>query len=294
MKIGVISDIHSNVIAFREAMDTMLSRGCEEFLFLGDYVSDTPYTRETMDEIYCLRKQYPCWFLRGNREEYLLNQKKIREGTLSGEKWLFNSASGNLLFTYERLTEEDFSFFESLPVTFCYEKEGYPRITCCHGSPINTRELMQLGAENSVCYLSQIDTDYLIAAHTHYPGQFMFNGKTHLNPGCCGIAIYDYGYAQCMILESVKSKWVPTFLKVPYDREAVIEEMIRGGLYQSAPWFINANIHILKTGIDKCAQMVVRALEIEKERNNGEALWPHISEEAFEEASKELEIPAYL
>ena len=60
--------------------------------------------------------------------------------------WRENSASGSLLFTYHRLTEKDLDFFEKLPITFRYEKEGYPAIICCHGSPINSRELLQLGS----------------------------------------------------------------------------------------------------------------------------------------------------
>ena len=52
MKIGVISDIHSNIIAFRACTRYLEEAGCEEYLFLGDYVSDTPYTRETLDYLY--------------------------------------------------------------------------------------------------------------------------------------------------------------------------------------------------------------------------------------------------
>ena len=41
MKIGVIADVHSNQIAFRACVDYMIKAGCEAFLLLGDFVSDT-------------------------------------------------------------------------------------------------------------------------------------------------------------------------------------------------------------------------------------------------------------
>lgn len=52
MKIGVISDIHSNIVAFKACTKYLEEQGCDEYLLLGDYISDTPYTRETLDYLY--------------------------------------------------------------------------------------------------------------------------------------------------------------------------------------------------------------------------------------------------
>ena len=204
VKIGVLSDIHSNIIALRECVNYMEKEGCQEYLLLGDYVSDTPYTRAALDYLYDFMATHKCTVLRGNREEYMLRQRTVRENDLKGEKWLWNSASGNLLFTYEQLQERDFAFFENLPITFKYEKEGYPAITCCHGSPDSSRELLQFYGENTYRWLEKIDTDYMICAHTHFPGELHRNGKHYFNAGSIGIAIGDYGFAQCMILEAVE------------------------------------------------------------------------------------------
>ena len=111
MKIGVISDIHSNIIAFKECVKYLEKEGCDEYLFLGDYVSDTPYARETLDYLYEFMNSHTCLFLRGNREEYMLDQRKALKDGMDEKKWSYNSASGNLLFTYEQLTEKDLDFF---------------------------------------------------------------------------------------------------------------------------------------------------------------------------------------
>ena len=42
MKIGIISDIHSNIYAFKACTEFMEKQNCDEYLFLGDYISDTP------------------------------------------------------------------------------------------------------------------------------------------------------------------------------------------------------------------------------------------------------------
>ena len=44
MKIGIISDIHSNIYAFKACTEYMEKHKCDEYFFLGDYISDTPYT----------------------------------------------------------------------------------------------------------------------------------------------------------------------------------------------------------------------------------------------------------
>ncbi|MBR5800978.1 MAG: metallophosphoesterase family protein [Lachnospiraceae bacterium] len=296
MKIGVISDIHSNIVALKACTSYMESVSCEEYLFLGDYVSDTPYARETMDFLYDFREKHPCRFLRGNREEYMLSQREALANNREQERWLWNSASGNLLFTYEQLTEKDFDFFQSLPITFRYEKENYPAITCCHGSPESARELLQLTGGNTKAWLEKIDTEYMLCAHTHFPGEMQYEGKTYFNTGCVGIAISDCGFAQCMILEDVwedgKAKWSPTFLKIPYDNKKVVEDIKNDGLLDKAPWFINSNIQILLTGVDNSAQMVSLALA-KAQKVDKEAAWPKIEEKYFAEAAEELGIPDY-
>lgn len=296
MKIGIISDVHSNIIALKACIEYMESISCDEYLFLGDYVSDTPYTRETMDYLYEFMAKVPCHFLRGNREEYMLTQREAIANNNEHERWLWNSASGNLLFAYEQLNERDFQFFQELPITFQYTKENYPAITCCHGSPLSTRELLLVEEDNTKIWLDNIDTEYLICAHTHFPGELKYKGKHYYNSGCVGIAINDCGFAQCMIIEDItengRIEWKPTFLKIPYDNKKVVEDIRKSGLLDKAPWFINSNIQILLTGTDHSAEMVSAAANKAKEVDK-EAVWPKIEEIYFEEAANELGIPDY-
>jgi len=191
------------------------------------------------------------------------------------------------------LTERDWELFESLPITFRYEYKDYPAIICCHGSPGNARELMQLNGENTKQWLAQIDTDYLLAGHTHHPGEAVHGGKHYFNTGCVGIAIGDAGYAQCMILHGEKRRWVPQFLKIPYDNQLVVKDIFTSGLHAMAPWFINSNIQILLTGEDHSAEMVAMANKLQAEATGEEARWPLIEEKYFRQAAESLGIPDY-
>lgn len=315
MKLAVLSDIHSNVIALKACIDYLEREMCDEYILLGDFVSDTPYPVETMDMIYDLMKRHTCHVLRGNREEYLLEQreklknrgvfdlsfipnyKSGEELSIPSDLWLRNSASGNLVFTYERLREIDWNFFENLPITFIYKKEGFPSITCAHGSPTGTRELLELNEDRVFAHLNSIDTDYLLCAHTHYPGELEYKGKHYFNSGSIGISINDCGLAQCLILESKETDgsviWEPHFLKIPYDNIQVVKDIFSSGLWESAPWFSNSNIYNLLTGTDKTAYLVQRAASLQKEASQGKRTWPDIDEKYFAEAALELGIPNY-
>lgn len=297
MKLGIVADIHSNILALRECLKYMEEQECEEYIFLGDFVSDTAHPLETMDLIYQWMEKYPCHLLRGNREEYMLEQRAVQQKKKEGPLWINNSASGNLLYTLENLREKDLEFFETLPITFVYRKEGLPPITFCHGSPENTRELLQLGGDNTKAWLQKIPTEYFVAAHTHHPGQFESRGRRYMNPGSLGIAIGTPGLAQCMLLESRERDrrmcWEPVFLTIPYDVNWVVAEIFRSGLYERAKWFLNANLHIFLTGIDRCAELVALAKEKNQKKSQNEVFWPYIEEECFMQAAKELEIPDY-
>lgn len=297
MKIGVLSDIHSNYYAFKACVEYMKRAGIKDFLLLGDYVSDTSFPEKTMELLYELKDNYQVHMLRGNREEYLLEQRAVREGKDEGIKWSSNSASGNLLFTYERLSQRDWELFESLPITFRYEYEDFPAITCCHGSPGNARELLQLKGDNTRKWLEKIDTDYLLAAHTHFPGRLDYGRKYYFNTGCVGIAIGDAGHAQCMILHGVEDSgrkyWEPEFLKIPYDTTPVVQDIFASGLHDMAPWFINSNIQVLLTGIDHSAAMVAMAIDLQRWDTGKEAKWPLIEEKYFRQAAESLGIPDY-
>ena len=87
--------------------------------------------------------------------------------------------------------DKDFKFFQSLPITFRYKIANYPAITCCHGSPKSTRELLLDEKNNTKEWLENIDTEYLICAHTHFPCEMKQKGKYYFNSGCVGVTIIN-------------------------------------------------------------------------------------------------------
>ena len=76
MKIAVMADIHSNVEAFKTCIAEAERRGVTEYIFLGDYLGDMANPQETLKLMDEIKKNYPCTFIRGNKEDYWINHRK--------------------------------------------------------------------------------------------------------------------------------------------------------------------------------------------------------------------------
>lgn len=183
MRLAVRGDIHSNHAALRACLASALSLGSEAFLLLGDYVSDCACPEKTLALLRALSSRFPCRFVAGNREEYMLNHL---DGADDG--WRSpSSASGSLLFTFRRLARRDFDFFRSLPIAGRFDVPGFPALEYCHGSPLNTRGNLAFGSQDAKDILASLSSDLLVCAHTHIQGEYTHAGKRLVNPVSVGI-----------------------------------------------------------------------------------------------------------
>ena len=98
IKIAVLSDIHGNYVALQKCIDYALNLGIETFVFLGDYVGELAYPQKTMEQLYTLKEKYPCYFIKGNKEDYWLNYKASGEIGWSE----IDSTTGSLYYTYHK------------------------------------------------------------------------------------------------------------------------------------------------------------------------------------------------
>lgn len=283
-KIAVIGDIHSNYVAFEKCIEHTLKQNPDEFLFLGDYISDCPYPQKTMEIVYEMDKNYRCRFIRGNREDYMLNHRKN-----PGERWTYSSASGSLLYTYENLTERDFRFFESLDMKGYYEKAGYPPFRYCHGSLVRSNEILEPDGENTVQLMKSLDVDLLVSGHVHFQEEKNYDGKKILHPGAVGVSWNFDGKTQYMVLHGTKAGWEAEFFRLAYDVEKIVADFETSGLNQKAPAWSKITIHTLRTGTDYNLACLRRASKLCEEAE-GSVTWPDIPEKYWQQALKEYEI----
>ena len=106
MLYAVIADIHGNYPALQAVLEDAQKAGVEQYLFLGDYFTDFPFTREILETLTGLKHAI---FVSGNREWYMAGLNPRR-------RHLEQYAA--LFLTREALGEKGLSWISNLPKSF--------------------------------------------------------------------------------------------------------------------------------------------------------------------------------
>ncbi len=287
MDIAVLSDIHGNYIALEKCVSYALDSGITRFIFLGDYLGELAYPQKTMKIIYSLSGTYECYFIKGNKEDYWINNDNI---WIRNAPWKENdSTTGALYYTFHNLTKQDLAFFQTLPISKDIIFPGYPAITACHGSPRKTNEAMLPDDAKTLSIIENNDPDYILCGHTHIQNMIRHNGKTLFNPGAVGMPMHSKGKAQFLILKGKASlmEWDAEFASLDYDVEQVINDLHKSGLYEKAPGWCRVTEESLKTGEVSHGTVLNRAMSLCAQKE-GSCKWPNIPEEYWQQVIGEI------
>ena len=276
--IAILSDIHSNHIALEACIDYIEKQNINNLIFLGDYVSNCAYPQKTMELIYKLAQEKKCWFVRGNREELLVNHANGAD-----DGWTIPSTvSGSMLYTYNQLTEKDLQFFSRLNCSDCVEVQGFPKIAFCHGSmDCATGIIDETNAEQ---YFKKYQTSLILCGHTHVAGCSEYSHGKVINAGSVGTPVNDTGEAEFVILHGDADGWKEEFVTVPFDRMKVVEELEESGLIEYSKLFGRMVKELLVINKDRWTELIECAAQI-CERETGDTT-NAMAEEYLEKAAE--------
>lgn len=296
--VAVLADVHGNSPALRACLDYAGRRGATHYLFLGDYITDHPYPERTLALLRQTAKSHPCRFIRGNREEYMLNHRA------NPDEWKEGSCQGALLACYERLGPADLAWFERLPIAGSWRLEGAPPLAYCHGSPEKTRSEMR-GNQESLELLCRLEEDFLIKGHNHRVWSMCFREKRMVCAGSVGNPIQNrsrrtgpratpLAKVGVMTLLTVENgAWRPQAVAVPYDWRESLDNLRTSGLTERAPVWAALLRHNVLTGEDPFAVVPSRAAQL-YERQEGQLVpWPQVPEAYWHQAAEEFGVELY-
>jgi len=275
MRIAAFGDIHSNHIALEACLAEVERIGVDGIVFLGDYVSDCACPQKTLERMREIADKHRCWFIRGNREEYMIDHADGKNA------WKNNSQTGSLLYTYENLTAEDIEWFRTLPIGMKVEIDGAPAFEICHGAQWQTRVMLLPGTEYVDDMLAKMETDLMLCAHTHEAFIIEKNGKTIVNGGCLGLPCAGYTGASFAMIELHDGKWTPKLMRVDFDVEAVIREFVESGFMERGHVWARTMAATLRTGRDYTMECLDLVGQYAKETGlpfHSEKLWERASE----------------
>ena len=255
-KLALISDIHSNFKALEAFLDFLQSHPVDAIICLGDYVTDGPYPERTLALIHEMQKLYPCHLIRGNREDYLLNNLDNHQG------WKPSSNSGALLYTLNQLSRQDIDFLGSLPSEQNIQIEGCPDLYICHGVPGRVRGNMETEPGLREQVLKELPGQYLLGGHSHHQELYRQGEKTYINPGSLGMAIDGVGKrAQFAILMGDFQGWQTEFFAIPYDVEGYLKAFAESGVDKIAMSLSKAVRKSLVTGVNYFYKCILEVSE---------------------------------
>ena len=222
MIVGLISDVHANVVALEAVISELRSKGADTILCLGDLVGYGPSPNETIELIRA--EGIKCTV--GAADERIAydfaRSKRPREGV----------ADQTLEWTRTVIEAKNIEFLRSLPVQQRL-KTPSGRLRCFHGSPDNPAEKMNLNQDPITLrrLLESNRCSILAAGGSHVPFYRKVEMNWVVNPGSVGLSLNgEPGADYALVTFNDAGQATVTMDKVEYDFAAVAFDIIAWGL----------------------------------------------------------------
>lgn len=279
MRVAVISDVHGNYKALEAFLNYIGSRSVDAIIGLGDYVTDSPYPERTLSMIYEMQRKYPCHLIRGNREEYLLDNRRQDQG------WHICSPNGALYYTYQHVSDADLDWMEAMPSEMVLQLGDCPALTLCHGAPGVIRGNFEFDRALKERSMERLQTQYLLGGHSHHQEVDRLYGRTYLNPGSLGMPIDEQGrHIQFAMMEGNSLGWEIEPLTMDYDVEGFLRDFKESGIEEYGRYLTKAVEKTLVTGHNYFYYSVCEACKI-----SNKAL-PETDEEVWRQVAERMEL----
>lgn len=220
MKIGIFTDVHSNVIALNSMLQLFEEKECDEIICCGDIIGIGPFPEETVQRIKSLAN-IKC--VLGNHEQYLINGIKkhypdgMDESEVKHHEWEHNL-----------LSDDSKQYIKQLPYKLYLNRKKI-KIAVVHYSINEKNRYINSKPDPNITdcekMFSNINSDIILYGHDHRGSIVHGNDKIYINCGSLGCTSTCDGIAQGGILNIDSQK--PTFEKVfaEYNLQKVLREI---------------------------------------------------------------------
>lgn len=228
MRIAVISDIHSNLVAFETVIANLPEH--DQLFCLGDMVGYGPQPNEVLER---LRALHPTVVLLGNHDY----------AVATGDSTGFSPhAAVAVQWTRRHMKQENSSYLLDLRPSAILEVEGVP-LGLFHGSPRDPlTEYIFPGIPEPVAkmMIQKAGVKVVLLGHTHMPMLYPFEGKMLGNPGSVGQPRDGDPRASFAMLTISEGKMSFDIKRVEYEIDSVADNIKSAGL----PEFLAERLYV--------------------------------------------------
>jgi putative phosphoesterase len=225
MKVGIITDVHSNIIALNAVLNEFEKIEVDKIICCGDIIGIGPNPEETVQEL--IKNKDKLIAVRGNHEQYLL--KGLPKNVHDDKRTMSLEEIDNHEWTHSKLSENSKNFIRQFKISNIIEIEGN-KIYIVHypsnEKGIYIKHIRKPTIKQNEEMFSGIDADILIYGHTHTTSINNKNNKWYINSGSLGCPVKS-NIANAGILEINKNEIHYEQLKIEYNVNEVIQEIER-------------------------------------------------------------------
>lgn len=215
MRIGIITDIHNNLIALESVLNE-IEKTCDCIICCGDIIGIGPYPEETVKRVMQIRNLIA---VRGNHERYLIdgmpneipNEEHMDFEEMKHHKW-----------EHRQLSNSSIEFLKTLPYSIKFEIEG-KKIVVTHYA-MNYDNKYYSFKNNIEKLFSSVEADIIIYGHNHSKN-ICNTDKLYINVGSLGCPANDRNIARYGILEITDGYVNIEAKELKYDSQTVINKI---------------------------------------------------------------------
>lgn len=234
MRLVIISDVHSNLVAFETVVEDVKRLRPDAIVYLGDAVMKGPKPQECID---LLRSLDPLVVVRGNYDNMFTRFPK--------PGWQPQNAKERLIledFSYHqaRLRSDDQAWLAHLPTSETLTLSDL-RIDLFHAAPTSLHKITWPWASNEELLelFPHPDTNIVLFGHIHHGFIRHVQGHLIVNSGSIGLPFDGDHRSSYAVVDIEKGSLSAQLRRVPYDIERAIQiaydcNMPGANLYESS------------------------------------------------------------
>jgi predicted phosphodiesterase len=181
VKVGIVSDVHGDIVAIDLALGHLRRMGCAPILCAGDLLDIEPFGEEVVQRI----KAEGIVCIRGNHERWALERRRRQPDLRRSAPSIVEAAD---LFTGgAELSREALTYLATLPSSWSVELAGV-RVAMWHARPGSDMEGIRAEDTGPTLRRRLLDSakaDVLVVGHTHDAFSLVAGKGRIVNPGAC-------------------------------------------------------------------------------------------------------------
>jgi putative phosphoesterase len=235
MRIGLIGDIHGNLVALDTVLTALERERPDQVICLGDISSTGPQPREVLARV----RDLGCRTVQGNWDAWMVDTRtgmRAYGGCRAIDRW-----------SAERLEANDLDYLKHLPLTLELPLEGRATLLCFHGSPLSYDDVIEPATPDDELFrmLGGRAATVLAHGHTHTQTIRRVDEGFLINPGSIS-ECWDFRergddkpfspWAEFGMLDWSNDHPTLTLHRVHIDVEAVIRGALASGMAGADEW----------------------------------------------------------